>query len=243
MSNRNSDDPGMPGYFLPEDGRLRLSRLGDHIRFLARLAQPRMRDEERAWAPEMPMGGFAVCLELLAEQVDHVLGEMSWSAPRQCGTNATDGDGMSLAATAAPGAARRRFAFGVTLDQIDALDRLVQAMSAHGDVVLAGHAAELAEHTLPLIGQMICDAAVAVRAILDDVEAQRLGQGARARTGVGEARRAYRVDIARLVAERRPGRVLRRRRPGQDRGGILYRKRRRSSGSPASFLRRPACPG
>ena len=63
-------------------------------------------------------------------------------------------------------------------------------MSAHGDVVAVGPVDNLAEGTLPQLGQTICDAADALRAILDQVEGQRLG--APARPGVAEARAAYR---------------------------------------------------
>ncbi|WP_409976134.1 XAC0095 family protein [Xanthomonas cerealis] len=49
----------------------------DHMLFLARLAQPRTVDEEREAAPKVRAGGLAVCMELLAEQMDMVLREVS----------------------------------------------------------------------------------------------------------------------------------------------------------------------
>ncbi|WP_242103531.1 hypothetical protein [Lysobacter sp. M2-1] len=200
MSKGESSDPGVPGYFLPEDSQLRLAKLSDHIRFLARLAQPRTYKEQEL-APEVPVGELAVCLELLAEQADLVLQEMSWFAPRQIVTGAGERSAVSGAAPEVSDTADARFAFGVTLDQIDALDRLIQAISAHGDVVAAGHTAELAGGTLPLLGQAIYDAAVTLRAILDQVEAQRLGEGARLRTGVGEERGAYCAGLASLAMD------------------------------------------
>jgi hypothetical protein len=201
MSKRESDDLGMPGYFLPEDSQLRLARLGDHIRFLARLAQPRTYGE-REWALDVPVGELAICLELLAEQADLVLQEMSWFAPRQAATSAAERSVESPAAPEASDTADQRFAFGITLDQIDALDRLIQTICAHGDVVTAGHTAELSGHTLPLMGQAIYDAAVAVRTLLDQVEAQRLGQDSRPRSGVGEARAAYAAWLPSLAMDR-----------------------------------------
>jgi len=72
-----------PGYYLPEEAQYRLQQLRDHIRFLARLAQPRTLDEEREAAPKVRAGELAVCMELLAEQVDMVLREVSWPAQRQ----------------------------------------------------------------------------------------------------------------------------------------------------------------
>lgn len=82
MSQHDLDDLQTTGYFLPEDSQGRLARLGEHIRFLARLAQPRTADEERDADPEIRMGELAVCLDLLAEQVELVLSEVSWPALR-----------------------------------------------------------------------------------------------------------------------------------------------------------------
>jgi hypothetical protein len=201
MSKRESDDLGMPGYFLPEDSQLRLAKLGDHIRFLARLAQPRTYGEQE-WALDVPVGELAICLESLAEQADLVLQEMSWFARRQNGTSAAERGDESAAAPDVPDAASERFAFGVTLDQIDALDRLIQTICAHGDVVAAGHTAQLSGHTMPLMGQAIYDAAVAVRTLLDQVEAQRLGQDARPRSRVGEEHAAYAAGLTPLALVR-----------------------------------------
>jgi hypothetical protein len=200
MSKRESDDLGVPGYFLPEDSQLRLAKLSDHIKFLARLAQPRTY-EEREWALEVPVGELAICLESLAEQADLVLQEISWFAPRQVGASAAERDDDTVAGPEVPDTADERFAFGITLDQIDALDRLIQTICAHGDVVAAGHTAELAHHTLPLMGQAIYDAAAAVRDILDRVETQRLGQASRPRSGVREERAAYATRLASLATD------------------------------------------
>ena len=77
----NPDD--MPGYFLPEDSQFRLKKLRDYTEFLSRLAQPRTSDEAKECAPEVRMGELAVCLELLSEQVELVLEELSWPAERK----------------------------------------------------------------------------------------------------------------------------------------------------------------
>lgn len=240
MSKRESDDLGMSGYFLPEDGQLRLAKLRDHITFLARLAQPHTWDEEREWAPEVPVGELSICLELLAEQADLVLGEMSRSARRQVVTSATE-YGAAPVSPEVSGTEDERFAFGITMDQVDALDRLIQAISAYGDVVAAGRTAELADHTLPLMGQAIHDAAAAVRAILDAVEAQRPGPGARSRTGVGEGRCAYRARLVCLVGD--SCRVCHRPYFGHDRGRVPFRSPCRSSESLAVFRGRPTSRG
>lgn len=208
MSKRESDDRDKPGYFLPKDSQLRLTRLSDYTKYLARLARLRTWDEGREWAPDVRMGELGICLELLAQQADLVLDEMSWVAPRQAGKSGAERSAESVAAPGVPGTADERFVFGVTVDQVDALDRLIQTISAHGDVVAAGHNAELAAHTLPLMGQAIYDAAVAVRDILDQVEAQRLRQEPCLRSDVGEEHGAYVAGLASLATNGPRGPVL-----------------------------------
>jgi hypothetical protein len=190
MSTFDSDDLGMPGYFLPEDSQFRLKKLRDHMTFLSRLAQPRTWNEQD-YAPEMPVGELAICLESLAEQVTQVLEELSWPAQRR--REAGEGDDVSPQSSELSDAPARCFAFGVTLDQFDSLDRLIQTISAHGDVVACSYVAGLADRTLPQVGQAIYEQVEVVRAILHEVEAQRLGQGLGRRNGVGETRAVYRA--------------------------------------------------
>lgn len=64
------------GYYLPEHAQYRLQQLRDHMRFLARLAQPRSRTEEQARQPAICMDELAFCLQLLAEQVNQVLSDV-----------------------------------------------------------------------------------------------------------------------------------------------------------------------
>ncbi|MEZ0470837.1 XAC0095 family protein [Luteimonas salinilitoris] len=204
MSKRESDDLDVPGYWLPEDSQFRLARLRDHVKFLARLAQPRVADEALECAPDVRMGELAFCLEALAEQLDLVLGEVAWPAQRTVTASAPE-RGVTLAATQAPDADPGHFAFGVTLDQIDTLDRLIQTISAHGDVVAASNTAELANYTLPSLGHAIHDGAAAVRELLDQVQVQRLGQGPRLRSGVGEEQGAYAAGLTSLAVGGLPG--------------------------------------
>jgi hypothetical protein len=195
MSMFDSNDLGMPGYFLPEDSQFRLKKLRDQIMFLSRLAQPRTW-KEQDYALAMPAGELAICLESLAEQVTTVLDELSWPAQRHRDVaKESQVDAAPAELPRPPGAAAEGFAY-VTLDQFDALDCLIQTLSAHGDVVACSHAAELADHTLPRVGQAIYDGVEAVRAILNDVEAQQLGHGSGSRSSVGETRAVYRTDYA-----------------------------------------------
>jgi len=129
----------------------------------------------------------AFCLELLGDQVDLVLDEVSWPAQRaaQAGAPARD------AADQAQG-----YAFGVTLAQVDALDGWVRTLAAQGDVLATGDAAGWARGTVPAMGRAVFDAAAAVRGVLDAVETQRLARGADARLRVEEAQAVYAVPRA-----------------------------------------------
>lgn len=200
MSTFYSDD--MPGYFLPEDSQFRLKKLRDYTAFLSRLAQPRTSDEVAEGAPELRMDELSICLELLSEQVAMVLDEVSWPAQRQTEAAASD-----VAPEDSPqlyGAASERFAFGITLDQIDALNRLIRTISAQGDLVACSRTAGLDDDTLPRVGQAIHDGMEAVRAILLEVEAQQLRHSRGSRTSVGEERAVYDVGFASVDADRVP---------------------------------------
>ncbi|MEA9886050.1 hypothetical protein VDG05_17215 [Xanthomonas campestris pv. raphani] len=76
MSDVVRDVQSHLGYYLPEGAQYRLQQLRDHMRFLARLAQPRTRAEEQLRQPAICMDELAFCLELLAEQVNQVLSDV-----------------------------------------------------------------------------------------------------------------------------------------------------------------------
>ena len=164
---------------------------------------------ENSFKPRLVGAGeLGVCLELLAEQAALVLDAVSWPARRDTREEAADRDDAVDAAQALPEAARR-FAFGVTLDQIDALECLVRAISAQGDVIATTPAAELADGTLPQLGQAIFDAAAAVQELLEQVETQRLGEGADPDTHVREAHAVYAAGHVAVVIEHPRGRTRR----------------------------------
>ncbi|QWM98879.1 hypothetical protein DGN21_05695 [Xanthomonas sp. MLO165] len=80
MSDVVRDAQSHPGYYLAEDAQYRLQQLRDHMRFLARLAQPRTQAEEQARQPAICMDELAFCLELLADQMTHALKQVQWPA-------------------------------------------------------------------------------------------------------------------------------------------------------------------
>ncbi|WP_236621819.1 XAC0095 family protein [Luteimonas huabeiensis] len=245
MSHRESNDPGR--YALPEDSRLRLQQLHGHIALLCRLARPHAWGGTPEGAPEIRMDELAACLSLWAEQAGRVLDDLARRP--NVARAATTGDGDGAAAVPGSGAAgdgqhvatsfatgERRgdaataeaahaggapFVFGVTLDQVDALARRVQTIAAHGDVVASAQEADLADATLPVLGQAIVEAAEAVRAILDAVERNRIGGGDRPRGGVREDRSAYGAVLP-SAAMRKRRRTRARRRPAMRRHAFRF---------------------
>lgn len=189
MSYAQLDDEDGPGYFLPVEGQVRLARLSDHVRFLARLLAPRTQAEEDAAGRGVRMGEVAFCLELLADQVGQVLEALSWPAqrsgdaadvsPRIAGDEATDAGGA---------------AFRVTLAQIDRLNLLIETASAHARVVAVGDASGRAGRVSPDVADTLCAAVDEVRKLLRQVEHQPLREAAPAR--VREAHAVYAVGRA-----------------------------------------------
>lgn len=181
MSKFDTEDRGALGYFLSEDGQSRLRKLHQHIEFLARLAEPRVDEEEDG--PEIDHPALAGCLELLAEQVQQVLDTVAWPArlqpkgkPLKVGPQADDDDAEDADADddTAPVAASADddYAFGMTLDQLDELHRLLDLLRAQGDLMMATGEGNVAKETIIVTGSAIFDGAEAVDAIIDQVEAQ-----------------------------------------------------------------------
>jgi len=181
MSTFDSYDRETMGYFLPEDSQLRLQKLREYAEFLSYIAQPRTPDVQQEWIPEIHVGQVAICLELLAEQVGLVLNDLSFPAYR------SESD-----AAAMPDDADGRYLFGMTLEQVDTLNQLIDMIVAHGDVVTASHDAELADHTLSLLGHAIFSDARAVREIIRQLESQRLNPR-NSQPGVSEEQGVYHV--------------------------------------------------
>ncbi|WP_295931929.1 hypothetical protein [uncultured Xanthomonas sp.] len=187
MAHDRLDDDDMPGYFLPEDSQFRLTKLRDHVRFLVRLAQPRTQAEERAAEPKVRMGELALCLELLAEQVDLVLDALSYPAQQ---TDATRSAWPDTTAQTAPGAGSGTFR--MTQQQIDRLTQLAETVSANARMVAAGDATERASQTLPEVGSTLCAAANDVHELLLQIKRQPLREPASNR--VREERAVYALE-------------------------------------------------
>ncbi|MDH5824289.1 hypothetical protein QFW77_15025 [Luteimonas sp. RD2P54] len=246
MSNRESNDLQVRGYFLPEDSQFRLKKLHDHMVFLSHLAQPRTHDEdETGWGPQISGDELAVCLEVLAAQAERVLDEVTWPAERVVGGDrprARDEDDVleaparaseALAAGAqddeaeaasaagtqddevgeAPGAkegdeadqadaaataeeADAPLVFGMTMDQLDTLNRLHDRLHAYGDLVFGIERIDLADGTLTMLGDAIFEEAEAASDLMDKVAGQALPDASRRRNRVREEPAIYGVPAS-----------------------------------------------
>lgn len=191
MSTFDVDDRDTKGYFLPESSQLRLQKLRDYAEFLSQIAQPRAPDAGQEGAPRINAEQVGICLEYLVEQMDLALRRISFPAYRAESDAAPASDETPYTAEAMPYDTGERYRFGITLDQIDTLNQLIDMIAAHGDVVTTSHASELADRTLSLLGHAIFNDARALRDIIDQIEAQRLDPSRYPPTGVGEAHAVY----------------------------------------------------
>lgn len=193
MSYAQLDDEDGPGYFLPVEGQVRLARLSDHVRFLARLLAPRTQAEEDAAGRGVRLGEVAFCLELLADQVGQVLEALSW--PARCPGDTADVPSADDEVPDAAGAA-----FRITLAQIDRLNLLIETASAHAKVVAVGDAGERAGRASPEVAETLCAAVDEVRTLLGQVERQPLRAASSAR--VREEQAVYAVGPVAQADER-----------------------------------------
>jgi hypothetical protein len=158
-------------------------------------------DEEKECLPEIRPGEVAICLELLAEQVTQVLDELSWPAERdkkEASETDTEAEAMGTKAAARDDAepvmedAGNRHLFGITLNQIDEINLLLDSLRAHGNVVTCSDHAEFADLTLSIMGDAIVRDAEKLRDIIDDIHnEQRLEPPHRSQASVREERATY----------------------------------------------------
>ena len=200
MSTFDSDDLETTGYFLPEDSQLRLKQLREYVGFLTNLARPRRPDEDQEWYAEIRPGEVAICMELLEEQIGQVLDDLSWPAERRDRTAACEADAKAEICTEAAepevaepvmDEAGDRYLFGVTLDQVDEINLLLDSLRALGNVVTCSDHAELSDVTLSIMGDAIVRDVMKLRDIISDVNAQDLEPPHGMKPGVREEQGTY----------------------------------------------------
>lgn len=207
MSTIDSDDLATMGHFLPEDSQLRLKQLREYVEFLANLARPRMADEAKECYAEIRPREVEICLKLLEEQIGQVLDGVSWPAKRCNRAAACDADAKAGACTQAAEPdvnepvmrnSGNRLLAGVTLDQIDEINLLLDSLRALGNVVTCSDHAELSDVTLSIMGDAIVRDVEKLRDIMSDVHGQELEPPHATKPGVREEWPAYLALPARL---------------------------------------------
>ncbi|MGN6739744.1 XAC0095 family protein [Dyella sp.] len=116
--------------------------------------------------------------------------EADAAKPEPAEVDDAEADETEAAEVKADGAAAR-YVYGLTMDQIDEINRLLEKVRAYGDVVIASDGAEFASCTLSLIGDSIFHDAIRLREILWEVGAQHLDPARGPRTGVREEHATY----------------------------------------------------
>ena len=206
MSTIDSEDRNVTGYFLPEDTQLRLKQLREYVGFLTNLARPRRPDEDSECYNEIRPGEVAICFELIEEQIELVLDELSYPAergePAEAPEAAADAETEAEPADAdaeepyvaepATSEASIRYVAGVTLSQIDDMHLLLGSLHAYGNVVVCTDHAELSEATLTVMGDAIYRDVDALRDILREIDGpQRLEPPLVVKPGVREEEATY----------------------------------------------------
>ncbi len=206
MNERVFGEHGEMSYLLPEDSQQRLRQLREHLEFLARLVQQRTADASAACPPEVLLSEWRYSLGLVIEQLAQVLDAAKGPA-RYAPAHASPDEVTHEAAQPSPSAsagtphpkpydfnASPRMLFGVTLDQVDALNLLLDTIRAYADAVSAEDMADFAEGTLSRLGHSIFDRAGEALALLGEIQDQPLPDAPRVPpSSVGETRATYHV--------------------------------------------------
>lgn len=198
---------GEMGYLLPEESQQRLRQLREHLEFLARVVQQRTADASPACSPEVLLSEWRYSLGLVIEQLAQVLDAAKGPA-RYAPAHAYPDEVTHEVAQPSPFAsagtpyakpydfnASPRMLFGVTLDQVDALNLLLDTIRAYADAVSAEDMADFAEGTLSRLGHSIFDRAGEALALLGEIQDQPLPDAPHVPpSSVGETRVTYRVS-------------------------------------------------
>jgi hypothetical protein len=89
-----------------------------------------------------------------------------------------------------PQAQEKHFTFGATRQQLDQFHALLRIITAQSDMAAVCSGAPLDDKRVSILGESIFTAARAVRGIVDEIHAQRLGGDGLASVSHGEPRHA-----------------------------------------------------
>lgn len=187
MSTINSEDQEGAGEVLSAHSLQRLAKLRLDVALLARLARKRQAKAPEDVVTEIHLSEIASNLAWLETHIAQLLDER----PSQHTSSEGAASGEVDATEPATGEPDERYMSGITLDQLDAIHELLDSLRAHGDVVTCSGDAEFADGTLPAIGDAIYRDAGTLRALVDAIDAQRLGPPPGMRASVQEEGASY----------------------------------------------------
>ena len=207
MSTNERKDQDATGEALSRDSLQRLAKLRVDVTLLGQLVRTRRLDASQDGAAALRLDEMAGNLAWLETRIGQVLDDRAESEEdinaealdKADGEALMDDDATQDAGEPASDADAKPYAAGITLDQIDEINLLLESILAQGDVVTAADHAEFAVSTLSVIGYNIYRETGQVRemlsAILDD---QKLAPPRRPRPGVREDQASYLALPARL---------------------------------------------
>ena len=188
MSTNTSNDTQANGHGLPESTERRLRKLQEYVTFLTHVVRPGRTDGETA---EIGADEWATCLKQLEQRVAPVMEALSQAVERgeDTVTSAPDAalkaretehreaTGMDAEAASIPmSPSGERYTSGITLEQIDQINLLLESLRALGNVVYCADHAEYSKATLTIMGDAIYRDVDKMHDIVDAIyESQRFG--------------------------------------------------------------------
>ena len=181
MSTNTSNDTQANGHGLPESTERRLRKLQEYVTFLTHVVRPGRTDGETA---EIGADEWATCLKQLEQRVAPVMEALSQAVERGEDTVAPAPDAAlnarktddAEAASIPTSPSGERYTSGITLEQIDQINLLLESLRALGNVVYCADHAEYSKATLTIMGDAIYRDVGKIHDILDTIyESQRFG--------------------------------------------------------------------
>lgn len=200
MSTNERKDQDATGEALSRDSLQRLAKLRVDVALLARVVRARQADASPEGVTEQRLAEMTDSLAWLEARIGQVLDEHAGSgegieaaALDEDEADALDDDAASQeAGEPMSDADAKPYVAGITLEQIDEINLLLESILAQGDVVTAADHAEFATATLSVIGYNIYRETSAVRDLLGDIlDDQRLEPPHHPPSGVREEHASY----------------------------------------------------
>jgi hypothetical protein len=195
------------GYGLPEGTQRRLKKLQEYVAFLVQLTGPLQASEGPAYVHPAEL---RLCLDQLVKRVAPVIDALSQGVDRErdraaaapdAATEAHAGEGASESdaeATRIPTSpSGKRYMSGITLDQVDEINLLLESLRALGNVVYCADHAEYSKATLAIMGDAIYRDVDKLLDILNEIYDSQQLEPNDTRNSVREAPASYVVQPAR----------------------------------------------